>query len=70
MRISWPHSSLPFQRGWRALCYLAEADPVNTPVDQDFGVLAIADLAAENTWATFPQYRHAGALDRAYSGGR
>jgi hypothetical protein len=48
---------------------LAEADPVNTPVDQDLGMLAIADIAAENTRATFPQYRHTGLPDRADFGG-
>jgi hypothetical protein len=33
-------------------------------------MLAIADLAAENTRATFPQYRHTGSPDRADFGGR
>jgi hypothetical protein len=52
------------------LCKLAKADPINPPVNHHLGMLAIADFAAENTWATFPQDRHAGLPGRADLGGR
>ena len=33
-------------------------DPVDPTVNQDLGVLAVADLAAEHTRATAPRHRH------------
>jgi len=51
------------------LLQLVETHPVNSPFNHDLGVLAIANIAAENTGAPFPQDRHAGAPDRADLGG-
>src|SRR5205085_2948536 len=47
----------------RSLAKLAGSHPVDPPVDDDLGMLAIANIAAEDPGATFPQYRHAGAPD-------
>jgi hypothetical protein len=52
-----------------ALGQLAETHPINPPVNHDLSMLAIADIATENTGATFPQDRHAGLPDRADLGG-
>jgi len=38
--------------------------PINPSFDDDLGMLAIADIAAENPCAPFPQDRHAGAPAR------
>jgi hypothetical protein len=54
----------------RHLGQLAEADPVNPAINHDLRVLAIADIAAENAGAAFPQDRHIGLPDRADFSGR
>jgi hypothetical protein len=48
---------------------LAHPDPVHPPIKHDLGMLAIADIAAEDPDATFPQDRHAGSPDGARLGG-
>jgi hypothetical protein len=60
--------SLVRWRGGR-LGQLAETHSIHPPVDHDLGMLAICDIAAENTGAAFPQDRHAGLPDRADFGG-
>jgi hypothetical protein len=41
---------------WRLL-QLSDAYPVNSPLDDDLGMLAIADIAAEDTDASFQRTR-------------
>jgi len=57
-----------FRRG--CLFELPHQHLVDASVDGDLGMFAIADIAAEDPGATFPQDRHAGAPDRDCVGGR
>ena len=59
--------SQPFRLG--SLLQLPEPRPINPPPDEDLGMLAIADVAAENPCAPFPQDRHIGAPGRRNLGG-
>ena len=52
--------------GLTPLAELADPHPVNPLADHDLGMLAIADLAAEDTGTAFPAHRLAGTKSRAY----
>jgi hypothetical protein len=45
---------------------LAGLHPIDPLGDDDLGVLAVANVAAENTRAAFPAHRLAGTPGRAY----
>jgi hypothetical protein len=49
---------------------LADPDPVNPPVDDDFNMLAVADILAKSPRAAFPQHGMTGLPDRADPAGR
>jgi hypothetical protein len=58
------------QKRLSPLSQLPNPHSIDPPVDNDLGMLAVADLAAEDAGAPTPQYRHAGAPDRGSLGGR
>src|ERR1043165_3622744 len=59
---------LPFGLCWSSPKF-ADTNPVNPTVNENFRVLAIADVATKYRCAALPHHRHAGAPNRGELGG-